>query len=488
MPTHIRKTTWGKHLLYGAGLLALFLLLTPAGARGQLVVDGGATKFVPPSITYDNETIGDTGQGTLTQFFGSNTVKTDLTLGNQATGTGTYNLYPFSTLTVGHNETIGNFGTGTFNQSGGTNMAQILFNLGYEQGSSGTYNLKSGSLKGGVEEWIGVDGTGIFNQSGGSNMTSSLYVALNYDSTSTYNLTGGRLQADNEYIGFSGTGTFNQSGGKNMVARFLNVAENIYSTGTYNLTGGELTARQIYIGGEDRDGTFNVLNTITKVTGDVFNHGTVNTTKAVVTWNGTFSNNGAYISDHAQQTFTDLNVNGNGFLLAASQDVFKIKNDFDNQSANASAWNTMAATLQFITGADKSHNFYIAGADHGSTYNYSNTEFSWSTLNILGQTVHLLDGNTGNTGTAEYVKVLLGANVNYATGVVNNIFNDDSNAINIYYDPKALANFYLLGRDYTFAGGAGMLIADAVPLPPSVFLLGSGLLGLGLLGWRRRRG
>ena len=75
------------------------------------------------------------------------------------------------------------------------------------------------------------------------------------------------------------------------------------------------------------------------------------------------------------------------------------------------------------------------------------------------------------------------------TGVVNNIFDDAGSPINIYYDPKALANFYLLGRDYTFAGG-GNLIADAatVPLPPSVLLLGSGLLGLGALGWRRRRG
>jgi hypothetical protein len=73
---------------------------------------------------------------------------------------------------------------------------------------------------------------------------------------------------------------------------------------------------------------------------------------------------------------------------------------------------------------------------------------------------------------------------------VNNIFNDDtSGAINIYYDPKALANLYLLGKDYTFAGGSGELSADATtaPLPPSVLLLGSGLLGMGLLGWRRKR-
>jgi hypothetical protein len=86
---------WGRNMLYGAGLLAFLLVFTPGWAGAvDLVVDGGATKFVPPSITYDNEIIGDTGQGTLWQFSGSNTVNTDLTLGNTATGNGTYSCCP----------------------------------------------------------------------------------------------------------------------------------------------------------------------------------------------------------------------------------------------------------------------------------------------------------------------------------------------------------------------------------------------------------
>jgi hypothetical protein len=36
-----------------------------------------------------------------------------------------------------------------------------------------------------------------------------------------------------------------------------------------------------------------------------------------------------------------------------------------------------------------------------------------------------------------------------------------------------------------FMSGAGL---DPVPVPPTVFLMGSGLLGLGLLSWRRKRG
>ena len=28
---------------------------------------------------------------------------------------------------------------------------------------------------------------------------------------------------------------------------------------------------------------------------------------------------------------------------------------------------------------------------------------------------------------------------------------------------------------------------DPVPVPPTIFLMGSGLLGLGLVGWQRKR-
>jgi hypothetical protein len=251
----------------------------------------------------------------------------------------------------------------------------------------------------------------------------------------------------------------------------------------YNLNGGTLSAKTIDIHPND---AFNVINTITTVTGDVTNYGTVKTTKAAVTWNGTFTNYSAYISDHAKQTFNDLTVPDyfTAYLKGASQDLFAIKNDFNNQATNNIDWNTTAATLQFVTGADKSHNFYIPGEDYGPS---GTNAWAWGTLNILGQTVHLFDGNYDSTGGAQYVGGLIGAQVNWFTKEVYNIFNDDSSTINIYYDPKLLVNAYLLGLDYTFAGGGGMLIADPVPLPPSVFLLGSGLLGLGLLGWRRRR-
>ncbi|MEJ2091640.1 MAG: hypothetical protein P8X65_05540 [Syntrophobacterales bacterium] len=778
MQAQIRKTSWGKNLLLGVGLLALLLLLAPAGAGAvDLVVDNGATKIVPPSIAYDNETIGDTGQGTLKQFSGSNTVNLQLTLGDQANGKGTYKLFSGTlsggvgeiigndgtgsfkqfggtnislSLTLGQNngsgtyqltggsllvpfETIGNFGSGTFIQNGGSNtvlgdltLAQFpgssgtyrlnsgnlavaginevigiggtgsfiqnggehtvadTLTLGLNPGGSGTYQLFSGNLSVNVEEIIGNSGIGSFTQYGGShsvvgNLISGgalaigaadnssgsyqlyngrLHVGVGYESigvengtgsfkqfggthavdgtlnlgllngsgtyqllggslsvfdenignagtgvfkqlggnhlvadaltlgtdagSGTYDLNSGNLQAANEVVGFGGygsftqtsgnniiastlklgeldtasgaynlksgslsaafeiigdggtgvvnqsggnhsvantlnvglhgsgtynltggvlsvaqeevgagaggIGTFNQSGGKNTVAGFLVVSGLAdQGSGTYNLTGGQLTAKNIVINGpfgpEGGNGHFDVMNTVTTVTGDVNNLGTVKTTNATVTWNGNFFNGGAYISDPSKQTFNkDLEVDRFGYIVGlTSQDLFIVKNDFLNHSVQDVNWNTAQAGLKFITGPDTSHTFAIAGDG-----TLSGHPFAWYSLNITGQTLRLQDGDSGANG-AQWLQALIGAKFTGTT--LTNIFNDDdSNVLNLYYDKNLAINAYLGGLDYTITGGAGGMLIAHTPLPPSALLLGSGLLGLGLLGYRRRRG
>jgi len=67
----------------------------------------------------------------------------------------------------------------------------------------------------------------------------------------------------------------------------------------------------------------------------------------------------------------------------------------------------------------------------------------------------------------------------------------------IYLDPTGTVNFdnmTLDGRliggdssDFAFVSGANIVAPPPVPLPPSALMLGSGLLGLGLPGWRRRK-
>ena len=121
--------------------------------------------------------------------------------------------------------------------------------------------------------------------------------------------------------------------------------------------------------------------------------------------------------------------------------------------------------------------------------------FGWYTLSIgSGQTLNVQDGNTTNASTALYVNELLGLSV--SGGMVQNITGGTaSDPINIYYNAANAANFYFSGGtnlDIPFATGFGAVKWDPtvpsspVPLPPSVLLLGSGLLGLGAMGWRRK--
>ncbi|MEJ2070402.1 MAG: hypothetical protein P8X58_08350, partial [Syntrophobacterales bacterium] len=283
-----------------------------------------------------------------------------------------------------------------------------------------------------------------------------------------------------EYLGVLGTGTVNQSGGQHTVARDLILAQFPGGSGTFNLKGGELSAGNILI---KSAGTFNVMHPFTTVTGDVVNYGTVKTTSANVTWSGNFTNNGVYVSDSSTQTFKqNLTVGSSGNIVAPySQDLFILQEDFiNNHTAKDLVWNTAQAGLKFITGTDTSHTFAIAG--DGSTAGH---RFAWYSLDITGQTLRLQDGDTGTDG-AQWLEVLIGAKFTGTT--LTNIFNDDpNNVLNLYYDKNLAINAYLGGLDYVITGGAGGMLIAHTPLPPSALLLGSGLLGLGLLGWRRKR-
>jgi hypothetical protein len=108
-------------------------------------------------------------------------------------------------------------------------------------------------------------------------------------------------------------------------------------------------------------------------------------------------------------------------------------------------------------------------------------------LRIINQKLLLQDSSDTNGG-ALYVKAITGDII--SGGIVQNIVGGPTSGdtLNIYYDPAFNPTLGPAGTVYNFASGHGALIGDApVPLPPSALLLGSGLLGLGLLGWRRKR-
>ncbi|MEJ2092969.1 MAG: hypothetical protein P8X65_12320 [Syntrophobacterales bacterium] len=476
----------GDDVYIGLGGTGTFIQSSGTHLAGELFLgfsdnSWGSYQLLSGSLQSFSETI---GPGSFIQKSGLHTVSNDLVLGKG--GSGNY-LLTSGQLSVGMDEVIGDEGTGSFTHTSGNHTVNGNLTLGKAITDSGNYLLTSGQLSVGMDEVIGDEGTGSFTQLSGNNtVNGDLYVGR--DGSGTYNLKVGTLKAANEFISPMGIGIFNQTGGLNTVTNELMVG----SLGgpfeaVYNLKGGTLIAGSIRI----EEASFNVMNVVTTVTGDVFNRGDVRTTNAMVTWNGNFTNDALrYTSNSSKQTFKkDLVVNPDGAIVAThSQDLFVIKNNFVNSSEDAFDWNTVQATLKFATGADNTHDFYIPGADNGPPGDVPVTavtdNFAWGTLDIAGQTVHLFDGNDTPSG-AQYVGRMLGASLSGLN--VTNIF--DTTGLNIYYDPDLAANFYLHGLTYDLAGiGSGKLIPFHTPLPPSVFLLGSGLLGLGLLGWRRKRG
>ena len=254
-----------------------------------------------------NEIIGITaGVGELSQTGGTNTISNKMFLGTQ----GTYNLSNGNLRAVSedifggvHNQTGGtntlttlnvsgiggtynldggslsasvvnlfdDFGspTGGFNQTGGTSNIRLALQIA----SGGTYRLSGGSLKTRFET-IG----GLFIQDGGTNTLENLNV---FD---TYNLNDGDLSSSSEYV----TGVFNQSGGRNVVKNTLTIDKPISGTplGAYNYSGGLLTAKNIV-----NNGNFNLSGAGTRtVNGDFTNNGTINTINTNAVFTGEFTN------------------------------------------------------------------------------------------------------------------------------------------------------------------------------------------------------
>ena len=323
-----------------------------------------------------------------------------------------------------------------------------------------------------------LTGTSITNNVGGQITIPTgleLFATNGVDSNAGTILYNGSFNNNNQpltNIGFiSGSGTW-QSG-------------TLTNAGIFQMTGGTTVWNNAVL--NQPGGSFQITDTTVNFLATFNNSGTVKNTNADITFTGSFINNGAYISDPTTQSFTDLTIGNNGYLVGGAGDVFQISNNFDNQSTKNTLWNTVAAILQFTAGTDitpTSHDLAIPGADFGaSTAGYTNN-FAWDTLDIANQTVHLLDGSDSNGG-ALYVGVITGVDVDNYDGIAHNIYGSNSEVLNIYYDPTQPDNSYLLSMTYNFADGSGQLIPT--PVPASVLLLGSGLLGLGLLGWRRKR-
>jgi hypothetical protein len=339
--------------------------------------------------------------------------------------------------------------TNTGSIEGNGNIGNVIANTGIIDAIGGTLSL------GGITN---NNMGGLMTASTGNKLLVTQGMATN---AGIINLTGGTFDNNNHVMNnagqVSGYGTFRTGG--------------LSNTGTITLTGtnGSTTT----VNGSvinDVAGRMEVAHNPAIFTGNVTNYGTFKTTQTNVTFAGTFTNDGAYISDPATNYFHALSIGANGYMQGGLGDNFFIETDLINSSTQNTLWNTNQALLGFI--GNNAHQFYLAGADLGANMSGFTNNFSWETLIVEG-TVNLVDGDA-TTGGAQYVNAILGAVL--AGTTITNIYGQDG--FNIYYLASAQGNGYLNGLTYNFTDGGQLIPVGNVPLPPAVWLLGTGLAGL----------
>jgi len=186
--------------------------------------------------------------------------------------------------------------------------------------------------------------------------------------------------------------------------------------------------------------------------GDVTNQGTFNVTETNVAFNGNFDNQGVYVSDPSVNTFDNLNVGTDGYLVGGAGDQFIVRGNFTNSSTQNINWDTSQSTLIFDNAnGPATHLMSLASADLGSALTAFDNNFAWGEVVLeSGQRLTLVDANS-TPGAALYASQLKLPN---GVSQLNNISGD----YNIYYDPALSSNQYLAGSVFNFGSGIGQLI------------------------------
>lgn len=306
----------------------------------------------------------------------------------------------------------------------------------------------------------------------GAGTGSSDVLDLSGNVTANYSLNIGA--GTNGTVNFNGITVAASANGIGLTSGAINVTNNSTLTGPFT---NAVTGPAVL--------TVNAGKTLTATAATFTNNtsGTVHVSAgATANW-GNFINYGVYSSDPSVQSFINLTVLSGGYITAGTGNVYSVQGDFTNNSTKNALWSTDAAELDF-SGAS-THHFALAGADDGAVLAGFTNNFSWATLNLVGQAPLVLsDGNTSIPGGALYVDQIEGLAIsgNQVTNITS------VNGLNIYYD--APDNPGLFGRTFNLEGGGELIPVGAVVPEPATIIVWS-LLGagswLGLRISRRRR-
>jgi hypothetical protein len=532
--------TPGAYQITGGSLSAELIVVggyseTGKNGIGTLTVAGSGTLTVQDMVVgetathtpYDDTTY--SYHGLVTQHDGQVNVLGNLVLGKygdtHGIGLPAIGVYELNggQLNVTSDLSVGGEGQGIFKQTGGSvtvgNAVGNALNIGAAPGSSGAYTMDQGSLQTlalNVGSTATGPVTGYFTQNGGDvqvgaggitnqgeikiwypgstftnagNMTNYAAGVVNIkDATATL---GQNVTNDGEvtmkgiaFAAITGNLTNNTSGTVDVyspmsTATILSVGGNVTNSGSITIQGTNPNNATLSVGtAMTNDGTVLVNTATLSVGGDLTNNGTMQVTNAIVNITGTYTGSGAYISDPSINRFGNVVVTGNGYFVGGPGDVFEVEGDFVNQSTNNVAWNTEQAILKFV--GDGPHTLTLPSA--GETPGYANN-FAWGVLDLTslppGESLTLI-ASDGSTGGALYVYDIIGLEL--SDGTITNLVGFAG--LNLYYDPTLIPE--LAGGTFTLGDGTSIAPLAPVPLPGSIWLLLSGLAGLGFMGRRRK--
>lgn len=500
-------------------------------------VTGNGTYNLTGGVLFTNNIseIGGLGIGTFNQSAGTtHTIDTALIINNK----GTYNLNG-GTLDRKNSET---YVSGTFNQRGGNNIG-FNWSIGLIINDGGAYNLSGGTVEYGN---ITVRSGGSFNQTDG---VSSIYrnpVGPVFDSRlaidGTYNLSGGSLDAESIEVNNNGilvvdNGALNSTNytnngeilltnpiarlkGGNLDNDGLVRGEGRLETMLTNLAGGEIRAqagnRLLFTGaGNTNMGDINLLGGTAEFTQDLANaSGGVIAGRGTLIANSGLTNQGNIgLSSGTTDIFGDVNNATGGTIIVTGNGTATFYDDLVHNGTE-------------IRVSDGSNAVFFGAVSGAGSYTGTGSLFFEGDLNPgnspglvsvegdmgLGLSSHTIMEIAGLGRGTEYDAFDIGADLwlggklevslyDPGTGLFEPQLGD---SFDLFLADTISGDFDLLtlsalggGLDWqleVLADAIGLtdvvrlsVVTSAVPVPPSVWLFTSGLLGIIAVARRRQR-